>query len=614
MPQRKDIETILIIGSGPIVVGQACEFDYSGTQAIRALKGLGYRVVLLNSNPATIMTDPGLADATYIEPLTVGFLERVIVKEKPQAMLATLGGQTALNLALQAHKNGILARYGVELIGADARAIEKAEDRQLFKEAMAGIGLATAKSVYVKTLQEGLDAARDVIGLPLVIRPSFTLGGLGSAIVYSKDDLRARLESALELSPVHEVLIEEYLHHWKEFELELMRDVKGNQSVVAAIENLDPMGVHTGDSITVCPTMTLSDREYQAMRDAAFAAYEALGIACGGSNVQFALEPKTGRMVVIEINPRVSRSSALASKATGFPIAKIAAMLAVGMTLDEIPNDITGKTLACFEPTLDYVVVKIPRFHFEKFPMADTTLTSQMKSIGEVMAIGRSFLEALQKGLRSLEIGHQGLTAIIAGKDELLRAMAKPSPVRLDAVYGALLQGFDIAEIYRISGIDPWFLREIAKAAGIERRLRKDPRALKAVYQEARSMGFSCAQLTSITQSSRKQIDVLEGAILTESVFYEVDTCAGEFEAKTPYFYSTQEKEMGTGYFSLAKSSLSPFPRKSVVILGSGPNRIGQGIEFDYTCVHAAWALRDEGYDAVMVNCNPETVSTDYDT
>jgi len=607
MPKRTDIKKILIIGSGPIVVGQACEFDYSGSQAIKALKKLGYQVVLVNSNPATIMTDPDLADRTYIEPLTIAYLEKIIIKEKPQALLPILGGQTALNLASELAKQGILARLGVELIGADAQAITKAEDRELFKQTMAKIGIKTPKSVNINNLSQGLALAPE-IGFPLILRASFTLGGLGSSIVYSKDELLKQLEDGLEASPIHTVLMEEYLHQWKEYELELMRDLKGNQSVVASIENFDPMGVHTGDSITVCPAQTLSDKEYQRMRDMAFLAYEAIGIACGGSNVQFAVNPKDGEIVIIEINPRVSRSSALASKATGFPIAKIAAMLAVGLSLDEITNEITGKTPASFEPAIDYVVVKIPRFNFEKFPGASHTLNSQMKSIGEVMAIGRNFAQAMQKGLRALEDGSSGLEAsAVTAPEDFQNLLSQPNPKRIHAVYTALLTGMSPEEIYQLSGIDPWFLRELRRAAMLESALKSNPKSLNSRLLEAKQLGFSDVQLGRMVGTAPAKIENLRNKLGVTPVFYDVDTCAGEFEAKTPYFYSTYEK---VGSEELAVRS----DKKKVIVLGSGPNRIGQGIEFDYVCVHAVQAIREEGLEAIMINSNPETVSTDYDT
>ncbi|MBI4369985.1 MAG: carbamoyl-phosphate synthase large subunit [Elusimicrobia bacterium] len=611
MPARRDIQKILIIGSGPIIVGQACEFDYSGTQAIKALRALDYEIVLVNSNPATIMTDPEVATRTYIEPLTTASLERVIIKEKPQALLATLGGQTALNLACDLEAQGVLRRHGVDMIGASAVAIKKAENRELFKATMEQAGIECPKSFCVSDLSRGLEVASHEIGFPLVLRASFTLGGLGSSIVYTKEELAHELERALELSPVRSVLIEEYLGHWKEFELELMRDHQGNQSVVAAIENVDPMGVHTGDSITVCPALTLTDVEYQKMRDLAFRAYEALGIACGGSNVQFAVNPHTGRIVMIEINPRVSRSSALASKATGFPIAKIAAMLAVGMTLDEITNDITGKTPASFEPTLDYVVVKTPRFHLEKFPGAQNVLNSQMKSIGEAMAIGKNFLEALQKGWRSLEENLSGLEDIQVRGEELAALLSQPNPLRLLAIYTAFLEGFPLGEINRLTGIDPWFLREIERAALLENGLRQNPKKWPEKLQSAIDCGFSTTQIASFIKKGPERVreEMLRRGLV--GVFREVDTCAAEFEAQTPYFYSTVGKYQEEGSGGINDENLMT-KRDKVIVLGSGPNRIGQGIEFDYVCVHAVEAIREEGLEAIMINSNPETVSTDY--
>ncbi|MBI4064434.1 MAG: carbamoyl-phosphate synthase large subunit, partial [Elusimicrobia bacterium] len=542
MPARRDIQKILIIGSGPIVVGQACEFDYSGTQAVKVLRKLGYTVVLVNSNPATIMTDPELADRTYIEPLTPEVLECVIERERPQAMLATLGGQTALNLACELDRLGVLAKYSVELIGADIKAIKKAEDRELFRQTMAQVGIETPKSVYADDVAKGLEMAKE-IGFPLVLRPSFTLGGLGSSIVFSKDELLGELGRALEFSPVRRVLIEEYLNHWKEYELELMRDHRGNQSVVAAIENVDPMGIHTGDSITVCPIQTLTEFEYQRMREMAFRAYEALGISCGGSNVQFAVDPKSGRTVIIEINPRVSRSSALASKATGFPIAKIAAMLAVGMTLDEITNEITGKTPASFEPSIDYVVVKVPRFHFEKFPGADTTLTTQMKSIGETMGIGRNFLEALQKALRALEDGRLGLETLERpDRQEFLSLIARPNPKRIFALYTAIMEGLPMDELRRLSGVDPWFLAQIHSAASLEQKIRDhNGKNWPEFLGRAKRAGFSDQQISRFSGQPCDRVVKEKNRQGIGSVFHEVDTCAAEFEAQTPYYYSTNQ-------------------------------------------------------------------------
>jgi carbamoyl-phosphate synthase large subunit len=618
MPRRTDLESILIIGSGPIVIGQACEFDYSGTQACKVLREDGFKVILVNSNPATIMTDPEFADRTYIEPITPEAVEAIIAAERPDAMLPTLGGQTALNIAVSLADNGVLDRYGVELIGAKLEAIKKAEDRQQFKEAMQRIGLDLPRSGYAYTVAEARNIA-GAIGYPVVVRPSFTLGGGGSGVAHDNDELGAIVADGLERSPVHEVLIEESLVGWKEFELEVMRDLADNVVIVCSIENLDPMGVHTGDSITVAPAQTLTDREYQAMRDAATAVIREVGVETGGSNIQFAVDPATGRQVVIEMNPRVSRSSALASKATGFPIAKIAAKLAAGYLLEEIPNDITRRTPASFEPTIDYVVVKIPRFAFEKFPGADPVLTTKMKSIGEVMAIGRTFQEALQKGVRSLETGRAGLNADPDERDlpddpaALLELASVPTEGRIFAVEAALRAGVSVEELYRASGIDPWFCDRIVEIVEMRRKIEaggsggvasaasEPPGLTSATMWEAKRFGFSDAQIAHLTGSTEAQVRAERDVT---PVYKGVDTCAAEFEAYTPYYYSTYEEE----------DEARPNPGKSVVILGSGPNRIGQGIEFDYCCVHAAFALQEIGIDAVMVNCNPETVSTDYDT
>ena len=602
MPRRDDIGTILIIGSGPIVIGQACEFDYSGTQACKVLREDGFRVVLVNSNPATIMTDPEFADRTYVEPVTAEVVEAIIAAERPDALLPTLGGQTALNVAVELHDAGVLDRYGVEMIGAKIDAIRKAEDRQRFKDAMLAIGLDLPRSGYAYTVADARNLAGG-IGYPVVIRPSFTLGGGGSGVAHTAQELDAIVAEGLERSPVHEVLVEESLVGWKEFELEVMRDLADNVVIICSIENLDPMGVHTGDSITVAPAQTLTDREYQAMRDASIACIREVGVETGGSNIQFAVDPATGRMVVIEMNPRVSRSSALASKATGFPIAKIAAKLAAGYLLEEIPNDITRKTPASFEPTIDYVVVKIPRFTFEKFAGADPVLGTQMKAIGEVIAIGRTLPEALQKGFRSLETGRFGLNAdpdeqaFHGTAAELLAVAAVPTSERLFAVEAALRAGATVQDVYEATGIDPWFLDRIVEIVEMRRKIE----AGAATVDEAKRLGFSDAQIAYLTDRTE---DEVRAERIVRPVYKGVDTCAAEFEAYTPYYYSTYEEE----------DEARPNPGRSVVILGSGPNRIGQGIEFDYCCVHAAFALEEIGTDAVMVNCNPETVSTDYDT
>jgi len=608
MPRRDDLKTILILGSGPIVIGQACEFDYSGTQACKALREEGYRVVLVNSNPATIMTDPEMADATYVEPLTVDMVGRIIAKERPDALLPTVGGQTALNLAIDLGREGILERFSVELIGAKLPAIQVSEDRLLFKEAMHRIGLEVPASGYAGTLSEGR-AILERIGYPAIIRPSFTLGGAGAGIAYNAREFEEVVERGLGLSPVHQVLVEESVLGWKEFELEVMRDLKDNVVIICSIENLDPMGVHTGDSITIAPAQTLSDEEYQRMRTAAIRIIREVGVETGGSNIQFAVDPATGRQVVIEMNPRVSRSSALASKATGFPIARIAAKLAVGYSLDEIPNDITKETPASFEPTIDYVVVKIPRFTFEKFPRADKTLTTQMKSVGEVMSIGRTFKEALQKGIRSLEMGSDD--SFWDGpemKDPVLvrEKLITPTQQRLMAVRSAMRLGMPVEEIAALSRIDPWFLekiREILKSEEILAAHRLED-LTPEILREAKRDGFSDRRIAHLTGASEEEIRRrrLRNGIVP--VYKRVDTCGAEFEAKTPYLYSTYERECES----------APTNRRKVMILGSGPNRIGQGIEFDYCCCQAAFALREEGIETLMVNCNPETVSTDYDT
>src|SRR6266566_235275 len=605
MPRNNDLNKILLIGSGPIVIGQGCEFDYSGVQACKALREERYQVVLVNSNPATIMTDPEFADRTYIEPITAEVIEAIIEREKPDAILPTLGGQTALNAAMELNRNGALARHGVKLIGANAQAIAKGEDRQLFKEAMLRIGLEVPRSGVARSLAE-LDRIVAEIGtFPLIIRPAFTLGGTGGGIAYNREELDVIAARGLDLSPVREVLIEESLVGWKEFEMEVMRDRMDNCVVVCSIENFDPMGVHTGDSITVAPVQTLTDKEYQMMRDAAFAVIREIGVETGGSNIQFAVHPDNGRMVVIEMNPRVSRSSALASKATGFPIAKIAAKLAVGYTLDEIKNDITRETPACFEPVLDYCVVKIPRWAFEKFPEADRTLTTQMKSVGEVMAIGRTFKEALQKAVRSLEQDRWGLTLDCPIDDDGLRGLLRvPNPDRLFALGDAYRAGFSTSEIHALTKIDPWFLEQIRQIVELEPEIARagltDPRLLR----RAKQWGFADRRIASLTGATEATVSAVRKSHGITVTFKTVDTCAAEFAAYTPYLYATYEEE----------DEAQPTGRKKVVILGSGPNRIGQGIEFDYCCVHAAFALKELGVEAIMVNCNPETVSTDYDT
>jgi carbamoyl-phosphate synthase large subunit len=629
MPRRTDIEKILIIGSGPIVIGQACEFDYSGTQAAKALRADGFEVVLVNSNPATIMTDPGLADATYIEPITVDTLARIVEKERPDAILPTMGGQTALNTSLGLHKAGVLEKFGVELIGAKVEAIDKAEDRELFKKAMEKIGLAVPRSAVARSMDEALKIAEG-IDYPIILRPSFTLGGTGGGVAYNMEEFEAIVRKGIDASPTGEVLVEESVIGWKEFELEVMRDSKDNVVIICSIENLDPMGVHTGDSITVAPAQTLSDKEYQILRDASIRIIREIGVDTGGSNIQFAISPINGRLHVIEMNPRVSRSSALASKATGYPIAKIAALLSVGYTLDELPNDITKKTPASFEPTIDYVVTKVPRFTFEKFPDADSTLTTQMKSVGEVMAIGRTFKESFGKALRSLETGSYGLKRMVhperkgfkftptdAEREALEKAVKTPKADRIHYVAEAMRAGFTVAEISALSAIDPWFLNHISEMVELESELYDRADSLDAdILRRAKESGFSdrwVAMATGKTEAEvRKMLD--EGSIAP--VFKTVDTCAAEFEAYTPYLYSTYERP----FYSVndtkpkAECEASPDAKKKVMILGSGPNRIGQGIEFDYCCVHASFALKEEGFEAIMVNCNPETVSTDYDT
>jgi len=604
MPRREDISSILVIGSGPIVIGQACEFDYSGTQACRVLKAEGIRVILVNSNPATIMTDPEVADATYVEPITPAYVERIIERERPDALLATLGGQTALNTAMALHRSGALERYGVELIGADVDAIERGENRELFRGIVADVGAESARSAICHSIDDCL-AAVVSLGYPVVVRPSFTMGGAGSGIAYDEADLLRIAGTGLQASPTHEVLLEESIIGWKEYELELMRDRSDNVVVVCSIENLDPMGVHTGDSITVAPALTLTDREYQHMRDVAIDIIRAVGVDTGGCNIQFAVNPRDGRLIVIEMNPRVSRSSALASKATGFPIAKIAARLAVGYTLDEIPNDITRETPASFEPSLDYIVVKVPRFAFEKFPQADPTLTTTMKSVGEAMAIGRNFTEALQKALRSLE-RPEAVFAWPADVDlaDLMQSIRIPHDGRLREVQQALWAGASIDEVHEATGIDPWFLAQIEIVNDLADRIRAAESLDAALLRVAKRHGFSDAQIASLRGIPEREVRELRHGWGIRPVFKTVDTCAAEFAARTPYHYSAYDEE----------TEVEPSDRRKVIILGSGPNRIGQGIEFDYSCVHASLTLRDAGYETIMVNCNPETVSTDYDT
>jgi carbamoyl-phosphate synthase large subunit len=613
MPKRTDIHSVLIIGAGPIVIGQACEFDYSGAQACKALKAEGYRVILVNSNPATIMTDPGLADATYIEPITTEIVERIIARERPDALLPTMGGQTALNTAMQLAKAGILEKYNVELIGARAEVIDRAEDRLKFRDAMAAIGIESPKSVIAHSLGEAR-AALGTVGLPAVIRPSFTLGGTGGGIAYNREEFEQIVTGGLDASPTAEVLIEESVLGWKEFEMEVVRDHADNCIIVCSIENVDPMGIHTGDSVTVAPALTLTDKEYQRMRDASIACLRAIGVDTGGSNVQFAVNPVDGRIVIIEMNPRVSRSSALASKATGFPIAKVAAKLAVGYTLDELENDITRVTPASFEPTIDYVVVKIPRFTFEKFPGTPALLTTSMKSVGEAMSIGRSFAEALQKGLRSMETGLSGLDEVEppgdGGADAFRAALSEPRPDRLLMAAQALRAGLSVEDIHDASKFDPWFIRELSRIVDAERLvaaagLPHDAGRLRRL----KALGFSDHRLAQLTGRTEANVAAQRHKLGVLPVYKRIDTCAAEFASATPYMYSTYE-----GGFGTPACEADPTDRQKIIILGGGPNRIGQGIEFDYCCVHAAYALREAGFETIMVNCNPETVSTDYDT
>ena len=613
MPKRTDIKTILIIGAGPIVIGQACEFDYSGAQACKALKQEGYRVVLVNSNPATIITDPETADVTYIEPITWPMVAQIIEKERPDALLPTMGGQTALNCALDLAREGVLAKFNVELIGAREAAIEKAEDRQKFKQAMTSIGLASAQSGVAHSMEEAWDVQGRIsvltqsAGFPVVIRPSFTLGGTGGGIAYNAEEFEQICKGGLEASPTRELLIEESLIGWKEFEMEVVRDKADNCIIVCSIENLDPMGIHTGDSITVAPAQTLTDKEYQLLRNASIAILREIGVDTGGSNVQFAINPANGRMIVIEMNPRVSRSSALASKATGFPIAKVAAKLAVGYTLDELQNEITGgATPASFEPSIDYVVTKVPRFAFEKFPLADAHLTTQMKSVGEVMAIGRTFQESFLKALRGLEVGVDGMNEKTTDRERIEEELGEPGPERIWYVGDAFAQGFTVEEVHQLTHIDPWFLYQIEEIVQIELALEK--KTLADLDEELlfglKRKGFSDRRLAYLLDTTETEIRKLRHALNVRPVYKRVDTCAAEFNTTTSYFYSTYEKEC----------EAAPTDRKKVMVLGGGPNRIGQGIEFDYCCVHAAMALREDGFETIMVNCNPETVSTDFDT
>ncbi|MDZ4098008.1 MAG: carbamoyl-phosphate synthase large subunit, partial [Methylophilaceae bacterium] len=606
MAKRTDIKSILIIGAGPIVIGQACEFDYSGAQACKALREEGYRVILVNSNPATIMTDPEMADATYIEPITWQMVEKIIEKERPDALLPTMGGQTALNCALDLAKHGVLEKYNVELIGASKEAIDKAEDREKFKQAMTKIGLGSARSAVAHSLEEALQV-QSTIGYPAIIRPSFTMGGSGGGIAYNREEFLAICERGLEASPTSELLIEESLLGWKEYEMEVVRDREDNCIIICSIENLDPMGVHTGDSITVAPAQTLTDKEYQIMRNASLAVLREIGVDTGGSNVQFAINPDDGRMIVIEMNPRVSRSSALASKATGFPIAKVAAKLAVGYTLHELKNEITGgATPASFEPSIDYVVTKIPRFAFEKFPQADSRLTTQMKSVGEVMAIGRTFQESFQKALRGLEVGVDGLDEVSTDLDRIQKELGEPGPERIWYVGDAFRHGLSVEEVFNLSKIDPWFLVQIADIIKREEALKGRNLADldRDMLFQLKRRGFSDRRLAKLLATDQHAVRAYRQALNVRPVYKRVDTCAAEFSTNTAYMYSTYEEEC----------EAQPSNKKKIMVLGGGPNRIGQGIEFDYCCVHAAFAMREDGYETIMVNCNPETVSTDYDT
>nr|WP_310525111.1 carbamoyl-phosphate synthase large subunit [Polymorphobacter sp.] len=614
MPKRTDLSSILIIGAGPIIIGQACEFDYSGTQAVKALKAEGYRIILVNSNPATIMTDPDLADATYVEPITPEIVAKIIEKERPDAILPTMGGQTALNTALALHRDGTLEKYNVELIGADAEAIDKAEDRLKFRDAMSKIGLESPRSQIAHSISEAL-LALEFVGLPTIIRPSFTMGGTGGGIAYNREEFLAIVTGGLDASPTTEVLIEESVLGWKEYEMEVVRDRADNAIIICSIENIDPMGVHTGDSITVAPALTLTDKEYQIMRNASIACLREIGVETGGSNVQFAVNPKDGRLVVIEMNPRVSRSSALASKATGFPIAKVAALLAVGYTLDEVMNDITGATPASFEPTIDYVVTKIPRFAFEKFKGAQPLLSTAMKSVGEVMAIGRNFQESVQKALRGLETGLTGFDEVEflvgATHDEIEAELSRATPDRFRVAAQALREGMSVERIHAVAKFEPWFLRQVEELMQTEAAVRAGglPAGPNG-FRRLKAQGFSDARLAKLTGKTEAEVSAARRALGVRPVFKRIDTCAGEFTAKTPYMYSTYESPS----FGTPDCESEPSSATKIVILGGGPNRIGQGIEFDYCCCHACFALNDAGYETIMINCNPETVSTDYDT
>jgi carbamoyl-phosphate synthase large subunit len=611
MPKRKDLKKILVVGAGPIIIGQACEFDYSGTQACKALRDEGYKVVLINSNPATIMTDPDVADKTYIEPITLEVLEKILKKEKPDAILPTMGGQTALNLAMEAEKKGILKKYKIELIGANSKAISNAEDRKKFRKNMIDIGLDLPKSEIVNNINQASKVLKK-IGLPAIIRPAFTLGGLGGGIAKNKKDYLRIIKSGLHESPVSQVLVEECLEGWKEFEMEVVRDKKDNCIIICSIENIDPMGIHTGDSVTVAPALTLTDKEYQVMRNASIACLRKIGVETGGSNVQFAINPKNGRMVVIEMNPRVSRSSALASKATGFPIAKVAAKLAVGYTLDELKNEITKVTPASFEPSIDYVVTKIPRFTFEKFSTSPATLGTSMKSVGEAMAIGRNFKESLQKALVSLETGFSGLDRIFdLNKKQIEKKLKESIPNKILLVAEAIRKKINLKRIFTLSKIDPWFLEQIKEIVDNETKIKN--KGLPKDYNEfnrIKSIGFSDKKLSELTKTSEDVVRRKRTALKILPVFKKVDTCAAEFKSFTPYMYSTYQRNFSIN----SECEADPSAKKKIIILGGGPNRIGQGIEFDYCCCQASFALKDAGFETIMINCNPETVSTDYDT
>ena len=625
MPKRTDIQSIMIIGAGPIVIGQACEFDYSGTQACKALREEGYRIILVNSNPATIMTDPNLADATYIEPITPEIVEKIIEKEKPDAILPTMGGQTGLNTALTLAHRGVLKKHGIQLIGATKEAIDMAEDRQLFRNAMERIGLDCPKSRLISTLDEAMAALKE-IGLPAILRPSYTMGGTGGGIAYNKEEFINIILGGIDASPTNEVLVEESVLGWKEYEMEVVRDNADNCIIICSIENIDPMGIHTGDSVTVAPALTLTDKEYQIMRNASIAVLREIGVETGGSNVQFAINPEDGRMIVIEMNPRVSRSSALASKATGFPIAKIAAKLAVGYTLDELDNDITGVTPASFEPTIDYVVTKIPRFTFEKFAGTEETLTTSMKSVGEAMAIGGCFAESLQKAFRSMETGLTGLNEVeIPGydpeagdKDQILYALAQPKPDRLLTIAQAMREGISDEDIHEVTKFDPWFLEQVRNIVNTESILKKEgvPQSFNKML-EVKSLGFSDERIAEITGTTQLDVSAIRVNLGCHPTYKKIDTCAAEFESKTPYMYSSYSQPSYTidnNDEAIMDDECAPTAKDKVIILGGGPNRIGQGIEFDYCCCHACFSLGEANYETIMVNCNPETVSTDYDT